>query len=268
MSVTENYYEILQVHQSAEPEVIEAAYRQLLRMYHPDVNNSAEAHEIIVQLNRAYEMLSDLAKRAEYDRSRTNQVREEHRPEEEQMEKRDVQQETEREYVSNARSSGWTPLHIAAARGHADAVELLITAGAEVNARNKNGMACLHSAAGGGHTGILKSLIALGAEVDVRDINEWTPLHITASRGLADAMDLLIAAGAEVDVRDKTGRTPLHSAALNGHKDIVESLIALGVEVDVRDKVQWTPLHYATSKGHTDIVESLIALGAEVDARS
>ncbi|HSD83576.1 MAG TPA: DnaJ domain-containing protein, partial [Anaerolineae bacterium] len=32
-----NYYQILQVVPQAEPEVIEAAYRRLMRKYHPDV---------------------------------------------------------------------------------------------------------------------------------------------------------------------------------------------------------------------------------------
>ena len=42
MNNQEDLYEILQVHHSAEQEVIEAAYKRLLRMYHPDVNSTSE----------------------------------------------------------------------------------------------------------------------------------------------------------------------------------------------------------------------------------
>ena len=35
MRNTDDWYEILQVHESAEPEVIEAAYKRLVRKYHP-----------------------------------------------------------------------------------------------------------------------------------------------------------------------------------------------------------------------------------------
>jgi curved DNA-binding protein CbpA len=63
-------YEILQVSRNAEPEVIEAAYRRFARMYHPDVDKSPGANERMAQINRAYGILRDPEKRAEYDRSR------------------------------------------------------------------------------------------------------------------------------------------------------------------------------------------------------
>ena len=69
----EDLYEVLQVHHAAEPEVIEAAYRRLLRMYHPDVNRASEAHSVTVRLNRAYETLRDPVKRADYDRWRNQE---------------------------------------------------------------------------------------------------------------------------------------------------------------------------------------------------
>ncbi len=65
-SNTKDYYLILQVQPSAEPEVIQAAYRTLARKYHPDVedNNPVQMQE----LNEAYEVLSSPDKRAAYDR--------------------------------------------------------------------------------------------------------------------------------------------------------------------------------------------------------
>ena len=69
----EDLYEVLQVHHAAEPEVIEAAYKRLLRMYHPDVNNSPEAHVATVRMNRAYEILRDPVRRADYDHQRNHE---------------------------------------------------------------------------------------------------------------------------------------------------------------------------------------------------
>ena len=62
-----DYYEILQVSPKVEPEVIQAAYRRLARKYHPDVNKSPQAAERMKQINEAYEVLRDPAKRAAYD---------------------------------------------------------------------------------------------------------------------------------------------------------------------------------------------------------
>ncbi|NLD43706.1 MAG: J domain-containing protein, partial [Chloroflexi bacterium] len=44
------YYRILQVDPQAEPEVIEAAYRRLARMYHPDVNNAPDCTQVMQQI--------------------------------------------------------------------------------------------------------------------------------------------------------------------------------------------------------------------------
>jgi len=66
-----DYYEILQVHPSAEWEVIEAAYRRLARKYHPDVNKDVEAEQRMRELNAAYEVLSNPIFREDYDRRRS-----------------------------------------------------------------------------------------------------------------------------------------------------------------------------------------------------
>ena len=60
-------YDILRVQPNAEQEVIESAYRRLLRMYHPDVNKHPLADNVTKILINAYEILGDPAKRAEYD---------------------------------------------------------------------------------------------------------------------------------------------------------------------------------------------------------
>jgi curved DNA-binding protein CbpA len=65
-----DYYAILQVHPQADREVISAAYRRLAAKYHPDVSASPDTAEKMKLLNEAYEVLSDPARRAAYDRSR------------------------------------------------------------------------------------------------------------------------------------------------------------------------------------------------------
>jgi hypothetical protein len=66
----EDYYEILQVHPSAEPEVIKAAYRKLAQKYYPDINPDPAAEEKMKKINIAYEALSDPEQRKLYDGKR------------------------------------------------------------------------------------------------------------------------------------------------------------------------------------------------------
>jgi TPR repeat protein len=62
-----NYYEVLGVSPSSETEVITAAYKAMMRKYHPDANNSDKAAERAKEINEAYEILKNPVSRREYD---------------------------------------------------------------------------------------------------------------------------------------------------------------------------------------------------------
>jgi hypothetical protein len=62
-----DYYKVLRVSRTASSGQIRQAYRVLCKKYHPDKNPSEEATRIIQQVNEAYEVLSDAAKKTTYD---------------------------------------------------------------------------------------------------------------------------------------------------------------------------------------------------------
>lgn len=65
-----NYYDILQINKNAAPEIVEKAYKTLVKMYHPDLQKNAnkqEYEEKIKLINEAYETLSNEQKRKQYD---------------------------------------------------------------------------------------------------------------------------------------------------------------------------------------------------------
>lgn len=64
------YYEMLEVSENASREVIEKAYRVLVKKNHPDLQtseNKVKAEERIKKINEAYEILSDESKKKQYD---------------------------------------------------------------------------------------------------------------------------------------------------------------------------------------------------------
>lgn len=65
-----NYYEILEVDKKASKEVIEKAYKALAIKYHPDLKEGADkklSEKRMIEINEAYNVLSDETRRAEYD---------------------------------------------------------------------------------------------------------------------------------------------------------------------------------------------------------
>lgn len=64
----QNLYQVLGVAEDADAQTIKNAFRKLAKKYHPDVNGgNAEAEKRFKEVNEAYGILSDEAKKKEYD---------------------------------------------------------------------------------------------------------------------------------------------------------------------------------------------------------
>jgi len=88
-------------------------------------------------------------------------------------------------------------LHYAATSGHKEVAELLITKGADVNAKNADSNTPLHSAIRAGHKDVAELLIAKGADVNARDGDGRTPLWYAKDKGCAEIIELLRKHGAK-----------------------------------------------------------------------
>ncbi|MEW6736162.1 MAG: ankyrin repeat domain-containing protein [Acidobacteriota bacterium] len=115
--------------------------------------------------------------------------------------------------LANAFSSdGFMPLGLAVFFGHQEIVEVLLTAGADVNATTREAMKItpLHSAAAARELTIARILIAHGANVNpIQAENGFTPLHEAAANGQIEFAKLLLEHGAKINPRTKDGKTPL-----------------------------------------------------------
>ena len=166
---------------------------------------------------------------------------------------------SKRANTENADIYGWTPLYIAANRGHIDICKLLLQAGASVNHVDKNGMTSLSEAARRGYQKICELLLEAGAEVNHADINDFTPLSEAARRGHDKVCELLLQAGAEVDDVDYVvGQTPLFYAIIWGHEKVCDVLLKAGAAVNHVNKMGDTPLSWAASREDYKICRLLI----------
>ena len=104
----------------------------------------------------------------------------------------------------------------------------------------------------------VKDLLTKGAEVDVRDRNGMTPLLLAARKGNSETVRLLLAHGANVNAQDYyLAWTPLILASALGHKKVVKLLLEHGADIDIKDQNGMTALKYAVKNGYKEIVELL-----------
>ena len=99
----------------------------------------------------------------------------------------DLGREVTAETVNTYAYDGWTPLHLAAFFGHADAVALLLDAGAAVAAVSRNSLknTALHAAAAGRHEAAALMLLTRGADPGAPDAAGYTALDIARQNNLA-----------------------------------------------------------------------------------
>ena len=168
----------------------------------------------------------------------------------------DLQARTERHPHS---IGGKTPLHHAAGSSENPAVvEALITAGADVSARDGSGFTPIFYANAVG----IKVLLAAGADVNDRHGPDgFTPLHVAVMAEPAE-VELLLAAGADVNAKMGGDTTPLDYALRGSARaSVVELLLEAGAKFDN------TGLHLAAGDEDPAVVGLLLEAGADVNAR-
>lgn len=106
---------------------------------------------------------------------------------------------------------GQTPLHLAARAQAVDCVESLLRKGADPNVGDGDKRSALHSAVGKAarSNDIIEVLISWGADVNARDQYGYTPLHIAALNELSQCVEILIYHGADVTAKSKFGMSAL-----------------------------------------------------------
>lgn len=136
-----------------------------------------------------------------------------------------------------------------------------------VDARDNLGSCPLHLAAARGNAYVVQLLLHNGADPSCSNGLQQTPLHTAATCAFGNSTGsicLLLDAGGDVMARDNAGRTPLHAAAYGGAQAAVSVLVSAGAKTEARGSVSSrTPLHEACARLRADSVQQLLDLGAD-----
>lgn len=158
-----------------------------------------------------------------------------------------------------------TPLHVACAGGHLEAVQLLLDAGANVDRKDHAGRSPLQWASGFGHSSVIQELLSRGASVDVFDMAGETPLHWAASDGDVVLLQCFLREGASVNVADRDGQTPLHKAANHGSTAAVSALLDAGADVHACDVYERDAFEIAIRQPYNSVVKILVEKGVDIN---
>jgi uncharacterized protein len=128
--------------------------------------------------------------------------------------------------VNTCSPEGWTPLALASYFGWPPAARLLLSVGADINARsrNDNQNTPLHAAVAGKRQEMVDFLIEAGADLNARDGRGWTPLNLAAHEGPPGLVESLLAAGADPSIPNNDGHTPLQTAERENRPEAAAAL--------------------------------------------
>ena len=172
----------------------------------------------------------------------------------------------ERTPVDAPQVDGMTALLWATHHDDVHIVDMLVGAGANVNAANRYGVTPLSLACTNGNGAMVELLLKAGADPGAPGAGGETPLMTAARSGNLRSVKALLSRGVIVDGKDsRRGQTALMWAAAEGHAEVAQALIDAGADVRARVPSALTPLLFAVREGHTGVVRVLLKAGADAN---
>jgi ankyrin repeat protein len=153
--------------------------------------------------------------------------------------------------------------------GNAAAIRSLLKQRVPVNTPQGDGSTPLHWAVHHDDVATAELLIGAGARVDAATDTGVTPLYLACMNRNAAMVDKLLAAGANPKAALLNGETVLMMCARSGAAAAVRSLLLRGADVNAKEPLHsQTALMWAVAQRRPDVVKVLLESGADIHARS
>lgn len=143
--------------------------------------------------------------------------------------------------VDAKQGDGATALHWASYHDDLESADLLLRAGANVNAANDLGATPLWNACQNASAAMVRRLLDAGANPNAALLSGETVLMTAARTGSAAVVEQLLAKGAKVNTNALRGQTPLMWAVAQHHPAVVEVMLKHGADVHARSNT-WSQL--------------------------
>lgn len=160
-------------------------------------------------------------------------------------------------------SSGHTCTSWAAKRGDIEALQILLSYGADPNIPDIHGNAPLHHVR---NVDCCNILLCHGADASATNRHGHTILHtICRGDGQFQLLRRLIEAGVDLNVQDHQGEAVAMTAVWNKHHECAQHLIKNGADLEVANISGDRLIHFAIMVNFHHILELLLDRGARTD---
>lgn len=136
-----------------------------------------------------------------------------------------------------------------AKEGRMDACSLLLSCGADINARDEDtGLTAFETACWEGKADVVRLLFPYDPDV-IRENDGYPHIHMACGGRSAEAVRFLLEHGSRIDEVDSENDTPLHVAISElygppASPDIVRLLLEAGADPDIRNRSGYSPLDF------------------------
>lgn len=160
-----------------------------------------------------------------------------------------------------------TPLMLASISGNLNAVQMLLSSNASVDAKDVYGRTALMLAAENGFPDVVQALLARKADVNAKANDNTTALMAATQNNHRDVVKILRISGGAVNAQDAQGITMLMQAAKDGNMDVVQMMLDQGGDVNLKAYDGRTALMFACINHHLDVIQALLAKGVNVNTK-
>ncbi|XP_053467815.1 transient receptor potential cation channel subfamily A member 1b isoform X2 [Ictalurus furcatus] len=138
---------------------------------------------------------------------------------------------------------------------------------AHLSSRDENGAGPIHYAAASGHLDVIQLIVSITGpeELDVQDAEGQTPLHFAVEKNQESSCSLLLDLGANPNIVNTAMMAPIHLAISKGHNQMVEVLLSCSrTDVNLEGDLGNTPLMFACSYNNCEALHTLFKYGAKL----
>jgi SH3/ankyrin repeat-containing protein len=160
---------------------------------------------------------------------------------------------------------GRTAMHVAAICGNRDAIRTLLDLGASPNYKDAEGLTPLYHCVMNHDNPpqCTQMLLHDRADVGYRDINGWTELHQACKNGLVQHLEHLLFYGADINAQTTSNDTPLHICARFDKEECARVLMFRGANRTLKNASGEDPCQVAVASNHRQLADIIMKFRPE-----